>query len=97
VDPPLPRCVFGGAGRNARLDAERTPPVSSASESETPTPPLWKKDQVTALLREKADIYEMHPNYGWLLPGDGVGDLMAFELRNVANLIDWLAERSAHE
>lgn len=50
-------------------------------------------ERLVALLREKADIYESHPNYAWLLPGDAVGDYIAFELRNVAELIEWLERR----
>lgn len=56
-------------------------------------PPLWTREQVTALLREKADVYDDHPDFNWLLPGDGVGNYIAFELRSVADLIDWLHDR----
>lgn len=48
------------------------------------------------ILREKADVYDEHPEYPWLLPEDKpdrIGKLIAYEIRSTCDTLEWIASR----
>ena len=48
------------------------------------------------ILREKADVYEEHPDYPWLLPEHQpglIGHVIAFEIRSTCDTLEWIEKR----